>query len=163
MKAKLTPDICYLAGLVSKSKGKEKSEVVINTGIDEIEQRFIEIAVKELEIDPTKIVIEQSESRKYVKFYHSRVSKMLKDIAAREVYLFKKKDDLAASYIAGMFDSAGHIRGAAPTISPLTPTDAFMLENLGIHTRGNEVINITNFILLVKGRSIIIDKNSSKF
>ncbi len=160
MEKKLTPSICYMAGLVSKSNEKDKSAVGIQTGIEEIEQRFVEIALKEFSIEPTKIIIEEQAGGRHLFFYHSRVSKQLKDICARETYLFKKKDKLSSSYVAGMFDGAGHVTHTTMTINPLSTPDALMLENLGVHTKGNAVLNISNFMSLIKESSLLLERYS---
>jgi hypothetical protein len=160
MNAKLTPGICYVAGLFSKSREDEKSAVGIRTSVPEIEQRFLEIAIKELLIEPNKVIIEESESgSRHIYFYHSRVAKLLKDISAREVHIFKKKDAMSANYAAGMFDAGGHVRPTTLSMSPLSASDAFMFENLGIHTKGNLILNISSFMALVKGLSVILSNN----
>lgn len=159
MKLKLTPSICYMAGLFSRNKQKEKGAVGIQTGISELEQKFVEIALNEYGIDPKKIIIEEDDrGNRHVLFYHSRVSKQLKDITAREVHLFKKKDSLSSNYVAGMFDGGGHVTHTTITVSPISSSDAFMLQNLGIHTKGNNILNIGNFISLVKGHSVLLER-----
>lgn len=162
MKHKITPGVCYMAGLLSKSKQWEKNSVGIQTSIVEIELRFIEIALKELEIEPSKIMMEESEGHKRIYFYHSRVSKQLRDICAREVHIFKKPDKLSSSYVAGMFDAAGHIRNGTVTMSPMTPSDTIMLGNLGIHTRGKTIANASRLVLLIKGQSVMLEKGLEK-
>jgi hypothetical protein len=158
MKTKLTPNTCYIAGLVSKSYETEKSLVGIRTSVDEIEQRFIEIAVKDFGIEPQRILIQEVGEHRHVFFYHSRVSKQLKDIVSRETHMFKKKDNLSSSYVAGMFDGAGHVTRTTITINPLSPSDVFMLENLGVHTKGNAIMNISSFIALIKGYSLLLPR-----
>lgn len=158
---KLTPEICYMAGLFSRNRQKEKGAVGILTGIGELEQRFIEIAMREFGIDSRKIVVEEVErGNRHVYFYHSRVSKLLKDIYTREVHLFKKRDKLSANYVGGMFDGGGHVTKTTVSISPISPADALMLQNLGIHTNGNNILNISNFISLVKGSSILLGQKN---
>ncbi len=161
MNTKLTSNICYIAGLVSKSKQAEKNAVGIRTSIGEIEQRFIKIAITELEIEPSKILIEELEGHRHVYFYHSRVAKRLEEIYSREIHVFKKIDKLSASYVAGMFDGAGRVRSTTMTITPISPNDAFMLENLGVHTRGNEILNIGNFMKLIGKESVMIQRVSA--
>ena len=162
MKSKITPSLCYMAGLVSRSAKKEKNSIGIETTIPEIEQRFIEIAIKDLEIEPTKILIEELEGRKHVHFYHSRIAKQLKEIYSREVHVFKKRDALSASYVAGMFDSSGRVSRNSGEVSmtPITPDDSFMLENLGVHTKGNVILNVGNLISLISKDSILIQRIS---
>ncbi len=154
MKEKLTPNVCYMAGLYSKAAKKEKNYVSVNTSILELQQRFVEIAVNELGIMPNKIILGR-ESEKSAGFYHSRVAKRLLDIVNRETYVFKTVNELSRSYVAGMFDMAGHYRGTIE-IGHVNAKDAFMLENLGVHTRGDKIVNISKFVALIKERSILL-------
>ncbi len=151
-----------MAGLVSRSSKREKNSVGIETSINEIEQRFIEIAIKELGIEPTKVIIDEAEGYRHVYFYHSRIAKQLTEIYSREVHVFKKRDTLSASYVAGMFDSAGRVSRNSGEVSmtPITPDDSFMLENLGIHTKGNTILNVGNLISLIGEESILIRRIS---
>ncbi len=157
MQKGLTPDICYIAGLSSKNRESRKNAIGVQTSVPEIEQKFVEIAVKVLEIDPKKIFIEHSDGRIHAYFYHSRVAKRLANISSRESHIFKKPDQLSAAYLAGIFDAAGHIRSGSLSINPISPQDALMLQNLGIHTRGNTVLNISSLFSMIKGRSIMAD------
>jgi hypothetical protein len=145
-----------MAGLYSKAPRREKNYVSVNTSISELQQRFIEIAVNELGILPNKIILGR-ESEKSAGFYHSRVAKRLQDIVNREIYVFKTVNELSRSYVAGMFDIAGHYRGAIE-ISHVNPKDAFMLENLGVHTRGDKIMNISKFIALIKESGILLNR-----
>lgn len=156
MKATLTPNICYMAGLYSKASKKEKNFVSISTNLPELQQRFVEIAVNDLGIIPSKILLGRDGDND-AGFYHSRVAKQLLDIANRETYVFKVVNDLSRSYLAGMFDIAGHYRSSVE-IRHVSPKDAMMLENLGIHTRGDRVMNVGRFISLLKGHSIVLRK-----
>lgn len=153
MKVKLTPLVCYMAGLYSKSPRREKSLVCVSTGIEELRDRFIEIAVNELGIDPRRMIIDREDLS--AGFYHSRVSKQLAGIVARETYVFKTVNDLSRNYLAGMFDISGHVTARGVEIRHVSARDALMLENLGVHTRGDAVLNISAFIGLVKGCSIV--------
>ncbi len=154
MKSELTPNICYIAGLFSKSSRREKNYVSVNTEITELQQRFIEIAVNDLGIPPSKIILGR-ESEISAGFYHSRVAKQLQDIINRETFVFKTSNGLSRSYLAGMFDIAGHYIKSVE-IHHVNPKDALMLENLGIHTKGDKIMNISKFIALIKDFSIII-------
>jgi hypothetical protein len=150
---KLTPEVCYAAGLFSKAARRQKNLVHISTSIPELQQKFVEIAVKKLGVLPNKIIMDDSG----VGFYHSRVAKRLQDIIDRETYVFKEVNVLSRNYLAGMFDISGHYRGAVE-IRHVTPKDAFMLENLGVHTRGDSIMNVSLFVSLIKGYSILLDR-----
>ncbi len=151
---KLTPNICYMAGLFSKAQKREKNYVSVSTTMPELQQKFVEIAVKDFGILPTRIILGR-DSQSSAGFYHSRVAKQLQDIVNRETYVFKTANELSSSYVAGMFDISGHYRSAVE-IRHINPKDAFMLEGLGVHTRGDRIMNISRFIELIAGRSIML-------
>ncbi|MHB1830608.1 MAG: hypothetical protein ACYCO0_04415 [Candidatus Micrarchaeaceae archaeon] len=155
MKTILTPKICYMAGIYSKGPKKEKNFVSLNTDMEYMQQHFAEIAVNELHIEPSKIIIAR-DSRMSVGFYHSRVAKQLQNISSRETYLFKKTNELAKSYIAGIFDASGHFVPDSIEIKHITPSDALMLENFGIHSKGDKILNISKFIALIEGFSLLL-------
>ncbi len=158
MKLKLTPDVCYVAGLLSQSK-EERTAVGIVTGKGEIEQRFISIALKEFEIKPEKIVIKEDGPNRHVYFYHSRIAKQLREIIDRENYIFKAKNDFAKSYLAGIFDAAGHVHKEGLKIKGLRPKDELMLSNLGIHSNRGRILNPSILLAFIRGRSIIIGES----
>ncbi len=157
MKTVLTPGICYMAGVYSKGPKREKNFVSLNTGMEYMQQRFAEIAVKELHIEPSKIIVARDSSMS-IGFYHSRVAKQLQNISNREAYLFKKSNELSKSYVAGMFDASGHFRPDSIEIRHITPSDALMLENLGVHTKGDKIMNISKFIVLIEGFSLLLSQ-----
>lgn len=159
--AKLTPNVCYMAGLFSKAPRREKNFVSINTGIEELQQRFAEIAVKDLKIEPSRIVLGRDGSLG-IGFYHSRVAKRLNDIISREVYIFRKESELSRNYVAGMFDISGHFTKSSVEIRHVRPDDALMLENLGVHTRGDSITTITRFVSLIKGPSLLLEISMRK-
>ena len=142
-----------MAGLYSKSSRAKKNLVCIDTGIDELKDRFVEIALKELGIDPSKIILDREGIS--AGFYHSRVAKQLANIVSREIYVFKTANGFSRNYVAGMFDISGHIKDGRVQIRHVTPKDAIMLDNLGVHTRGDSIMNIGAFIGLIKGVSIM--------
>lgn len=158
MEAKLTPNICYMAGLFSKGPKSQKNFVSINSSIQELRDRFVEIAVNNLGVMPNKIIFGSNSDVKSVGFFHSRVAKRLIDIAKREVYVFKADNELSRSYIAGMFDASGHFGPRAIEIRHINANDAIMLQNLGIHSRGDKILNISRLMELIMGRSLVLSK-----
>ncbi|MGI0141918.1 MAG: hypothetical protein ACREBF_04715 [Candidatus Micrarchaeales archaeon] len=155
MSTRLTPELCYIAGIVSKSRQSEKSMVGINTTIDNVIENFVEISLK-LGVDTKKIMIEDVEGVKHVYFYHSKLAKQIREIVEKETRIFKYKNEFSSSYIAGMFDASGKIRNGKLLISGLDKSDQLVLQNLGVHTMGERISNITQFVSLVKGHSILI-------
>jgi hypothetical protein len=158
MKAKLTPSICYMAGLLSKSKN-ERNAVGIRTGLEELEKKFIEIAMKEFEIEPNRILIEEVDGKRHIYFFHSRVAKRLNEIIGKEDKVFKVKNTFSSNYLAGMFDAAGGFGKESMYIRDLKPVDEVMLANLGIHTRGGNIMNISSFVSSIKGHSVLLSQS----
>ena len=161
MKAKLTQNICYMAGLYGKGPKSQKNFVSINSGISELRDRFVEIAVKDLGVLPNKIIFGSGTEKNTVGFFHSRVAKRLADLIKREVYVFKTDNELARGYLSGMFDAAGHIGQGSIEIRHINSNDAIMLQNLGVHSRGDKILNIKRFLGLVNDMSIIAASKAS--
>ena len=159
MKIKLGPSAYYMAGLMSKTK-EENNAIGIKTGMHELEERFVEIALKDFKIDSRKILVEEGENYVHVCFYHSQIAKQLKSVIKSSPKIFTKRDVKSTSYIAGIFDAAGHIGRNVFKINGLSTEDVFILQNLGIHTRGGTILNIDSFMELVKGRSILLNRYS---
>ena len=155
MKAKLKPSICYIAGL--SKKDSEKNAVAVETGSEEIELRFVEAAIKEFKIEPTKVVIEEKkDGRRKVYFYHSRIARQLAEIRSREEKLFRVPNEFSCNYLAGMFDSTGGFSKTGVHLNILTPQDEVMLANLGIHTRNGRISNISTFVALIGRYSYLL-------
>ncbi|MDE1851052.1 MAG: hypothetical protein KGH54_04680, partial [Candidatus Micrarchaeota archaeon] len=74
MPTKLSPEICYIAGMMNKTKQDERSAVGIRTTLDDVIEMFVEVALK-LGVDTKKIVIEDVEGVRHVYFYNSKIAK----------------------------------------------------------------------------------------
>ena len=159
---KLTPAVCYVAGLQCNSH-EEHSAVGVHTSNTAIEQKFIEISVNELGIPPNRIIIrEAGERMRHIYFYHSRICRRLKEVVNSSEKIFKRKNLFSASYIAGMFDATGHVDGRGLYLNRIGPREAILLQNLDIYTKGGRLINPSSFLLLVRGSSILADQFSAK-
>ena len=145
-----------MAGLQSKSK-ETRSAVGIRTGILEIEEKFVELCIKELAVQPNRLIIDDEGEERHVYFYHSRIYKRIHEIIGKQVRMFRWTNEFSGSYVAGMFDCAGYLHGNSLSIRGITSADAVMLEQLGIRTDGNRIKNITKFIALIKGYSVLLD------
>ncbi len=156
MERKLSTALCYLAGL--QNKGREaRNAVGISTKLESITQRFVEISINDLGIKPNRIIIEEKTGSQHVFFYHSRIWKRLHEISENAEKIFKYKNELAAAYVAGMFDAAGHRDRFGLYIKGAGPRDAVLLQNLGIYTRENRIMNVSSFVSLIKGQSLLLD------
>ncbi len=159
MKIKLTPEICYIAGL--NAPFKEKNAVGVETNIKEIETHFAELAMKLFEVDPTRIMVTEEEGRHSIYFYNSRIAKRLAEIRSKSDKLFRMQNEFSKSYLAGMFDSMGRISKSGVFMNGMHPVDEVFLANMGIHTKGGRVTNISSLVSLIKNISILVGISSS--
>ncbi len=152
-------ELCYLAGMLS-SLPKITSKICIRTQLPDIEQRFIEIAVKSIGIDPKRIKIEEDAAGfDSAYFYDSRTAHAISSILSRNKYIFRMPTPASLNYLAGIFDSRGHIAENGIYINGLTPSDSIILEGFGIHTSADGMVkNITRLLSLIKGYSILAEK-----
>ena len=151
MKTKLTPNICYLAGIQSKWTGANNS-VGVTTVNKETEQRFVEIAVNDLGVPAEKIHVTEANGRYTTYFFHSRTAKMLEKIKREKLAIFKNKKDLVGWYVAGMIDAAGKLTGSGLQLK-IESSDALLLENMGIHTSGQTISNLRDLIEMLGSKS----------
>ncbi len=158
MKLKLSPGVCYLAGLTSGSNEK-RNAIGIVTGISAIEEKFIKGAI-ELGVEPSRIAIEETPTGRHIYFFHSMIARMLRRINSRSSRLFKMRNELAASYVAGIFDGSGHVDRSSVAIRKLSAGDRLVLEQMGIHVINGRIMNISALVALVAGRSIIAERIS---
>jgi len=129
MKIKLTPELAYIIGFWRKRRTFE------GIGIRG-EPRFIEVFSKEV-LDkalttPDKLL--NQEDRVY--FYHSAYRKFFQDIEKEQLERFRYLNEYAASYLSGMFDSAGGIdeRGVV-YLAKANRQDEMLLIRLGFGAR----------------------------
>jgi hypothetical protein len=154
MRFRPTAELCYLAGLAGRTHEPENSQVGIVTQNEEIEQRFIEYALK-LGVDPTKIMVVEEDSFKHIYFYHSKLAKMIREVLKERATLASKRGGLAAAFIAGTFDAGGHMIRNMVTIRRMERADELLLERMGIHSVNSKILNIREFFSLIKDQSIL--------
>lgn len=159
MKFKLQPELCYLAGLTSS--GSEKNNAVgIVTSIDAIEEKFVKIAIG-LGVEPSKIAFEETDTGRHVYFFHSMIARRLRRISSRSSRFFRMRNELAASYIAGVLDGSGHVERGSVSIRKLSASDRLVLEQMGIHAVNGRVMNISALVDFIGGRSIVAERISA--
>lgn len=149
MTVKLTPEFCYIAGLVNKGREYERSAIGIFTTLDKMIEKFVETAIK-LGMAPNKILIEDYEGIKHAYFFNSKLAKQAREAVERETKIFKYKNEFSGNYLAGMFDSSGKMVKGRVIIKGLSANDQLMLQNLGVHTKGSDIMNVSVFLELIK-------------
>lgn len=156
MKFKLEPYLCYLAGLQSRSHA-ERNAIGIFTKSEALEQKFIDLALKKLKIEPNHLIIEDKDGAHHVFFYHSKLGGQLRKVSESCNILFKLPTEQSRNYAAGIFDAAGHVSGRGLYIKGMTVQESVMLQQLGVQTSGQRIRSITRFLALVKGFSVMAD------
>ena len=157
MKVKLTPSLCYLAGIQSRFK-EENGAVGIKTGLNEVEQRFIELLINEFKIPSNKILINEQNNSRHIFFYHSKLNKQIAYIKTNQNKLFRLPTLECRNYLAGIFDGSGHIKENVLFIGKLSRADEVLLETLGIHIEGNRVLSPKVLLSLIKNISVLSNK-----
>ncbi len=156
MKTKLKPYICYIAGMQSMSS-EAHSAVGIRTSISEIEGRFVELCLKDLGVDPKRIIVEDERVARHIYFYHSGICRRIRKVVDDSNKMFKYRNIFSSSYVAGMFDAAGRMDKKGISIRGLGHKEELVLEQLGIHTKGGFILNPGSFITLVRGFSVLLE------
>ena len=154
----MNPDICYMLG-VHASNSRAQSAVVMAVGSDALVERFVKIAVQQLGIEPSKILIRDLGTRKSAFFYNSKLRKHLDSTLERNEHIFKYRNEYSASYFAALFDCNGYA-GKNGVSLRLSARDSLILERLGFHTLTKKgrcyIANAQEFMLFVKPFSITI-------
>ncbi|MDE1825917.1 MAG: hypothetical protein KGH61_04345 [Candidatus Micrarchaeota archaeon] len=162
MGIRLTTDICYLAGIMSKTRESERSMVGIYTTVDEFVENFVALALR-LGIETRKITIEENETGvKHLYAHNSKLAKQTREIIEKQNTLFRYRNEFSSSYLAGMFDASGNILGGRPVINGITARDRVMLETLGVHTIGKRIVGSKEFVSLIKGKSVLLENKLLK-
>ena len=150
-KLRLNPRVAYFMGLYSTDKDKA---VGVTSDNDDVVAKFVKIAIDEFEVEPNKVLVEQSGDTQRAYFYNSKLKKLLDNALERKSVTFKYKNDYAAGYLAGLFDIYGGEDGRGLFIKNYDDTDFLLIENLGFHTmaHGNKlyVKNARTFLGFIK-------------
>ncbi|HIH23288.1 TPA: hypothetical protein HA238_06175 [Candidatus Micrarchaeota archaeon] len=102
MKIKLTPELSYIIGFWRKRRTKEGIGVYGDSSFCEIFSKEI----LERGLTTSDKLLANADS---VYFYHTAYRKFFQDVEDEQLERFKYLNEYAASYLAGMFDSAGGI------------------------------------------------------
>ncbi len=156
-KLKLTPSVSYILGVYHAS-AIQTQPIKLHASNSEMLERFIKIAISELGVEPSKILLDG----KNAAFYNSKIKKLFDKALERRLVTFKYRNAYSGSYISGLFDASGGRDRKGLYIKNLDNKDALLLENLGIHTmvQGSKsyIIDESLFLSLVKGYSSIMKK-----
>ncbi len=152
-KLKLNPKISYMLGLYSHCN-QEKSAIGITVDNSRTIEKFVEISLKEFNVQPNRILISEEGRNTKALFYNSKLRNLFDKTIARKSKLFKYKNAYAMEYIAGVFDACGKVDNRGIFMEGIDREDQMILENLGIHIlqkgKRNYIINDSFFIMFIK-------------
>jgi len=154
MRFKVTTELCYFAGLSKGNREVDRSRMGFKTTYDQLAELFVQKAIA-LGVQPQKMMIEQQENYTHIYFYHSKLSRMIREILDMREGLQKKGIDLAVAYAAGLFDSSGHVANGKVYIRRMEKRDELLLEFIGVHTSGGRIVNPKHFLELISGMSFL--------
>ncbi|MGC8537702.1 MAG: hypothetical protein ACP5MZ_01805 [Candidatus Micrarchaeia archaeon] len=156
-KLQLNPNVSYALGACSHTI---HDYIGMNSSNEKVVEKFVKIAIDEFGIEPNKILISEERGVSQVKFYNSKLKKLMVDALERKTRLFKYRNDYSAEYIAGLFDVYGGINAKGPYLSGMDNGDMLILENVGIHTMQqglkSYIINPGTFLDIIAGHSMLV-------
>ena len=156
-KLKLTPNVSYALGIYSVSRDGRPA-IGLRTRDGRVMQKFIEVVIKDLGIEPGKVVLGENMAF----FYNSKLKKLFDRALDRRTKTFKYMNDYSGSYVAGLFDCSGGIDRKGMFIRNLDAHDSLLLENIGIHTmvQGSKsyIIDEKRFVELAGKHSCTLDR-----
>ncbi|HLC68785.1 MAG TPA: hypothetical protein VJH24_03005 [Candidatus Bilamarchaeaceae archaeon] len=132
MKIRLTPELSYIIGFWRKRRTKEGIGI---QGEDKYLEVFSQQILEQKLTTSDKFLHEGNQ----VYFYHSAYRKFFQEIEKEQLERYKYMNDYAASYLAGMFDSAGGIdeKGIVYLMRMNTP-DEMLFIRLGFGAKRRE-------------------------
>ena len=148
-KLAMSPDMSYMLGICSF--GKDEPSISVLSRSDEVIERFVRMALSEFGIDPQKIVISEEDGLKRALFYHSAAKRLMKKALDEREHIFKYKNEYAASYLAGLFDSRGHGSPKGVMTGTRDMVDVIIMTRLGFRvSRAGRVQNANDYLKFIK-------------
>ncbi len=132
-KLALTEQVSYVLGMYAHTKQEASASVAAESDSEAAIEKFVSIALKELRIEPNKILLSEGEGRHRAMFYNSKIRKLFNKALERKTRVFKYANAYAAQYVAGMYDAVGGINAKGVFLSGIDAADALLLQNIGIH------------------------------
>ncbi|EQD34741.1 hypothetical protein B2A_12684 [mine drainage metagenome] len=158
-KLKLNPNVSYILGACSHTINEY---IGIRSRYEKVVEKFVKLSMDEFGIEPNKVLISEEHGVSDVKFYNSKLKRLLADALERKTRLFKYRNDYSAEYVAGLFDVYGGINQKGPYLISMDSGDLLILENIGIHTmqQGSKsyIINPSAFMGFIANHSVLVSK-----
>jgi len=124
MKLKLSSELAWLIGFWKMRRARKGIGVF---GEQEVQERFVQEVLKMKLVPPEKLYAEGKE----VWFRHVKLENFFERVANNQTDIFNRPNKLTASYLKGMYESAGE----GPAIRKASFKDKMLIERLGFFTR----------------------------
>ncbi len=134
-KLPLSPDVSYMLGIYRCNNSY--ANVSLQTANKELIERFVKIAVMELETRTDAITISEEGDVTIAEIKNSKLKKLLDKALDGRDRIFKYKNEYSGSYFAGMFDCNGSEDRRGMFIRGMSAYDKILLERIGFHTATN--------------------------
>ena len=155
-KLPINPDISYLLGIYSCNSGSDS--ISLSTSNEKIVERFVKIAVMNLDVKPENINIFKDEDHIEAIIGNSKVKKLFDNALERRDKIFKYRNEYSASYFAALFDCKGATDRKGLFLNHISNYEAVLLERIGFHTTTNAnrtyIKNDMDFIMFISPFSI---------
>lgn len=156
-KLPMSPDMSYMLGVSRISK--EEPAVSVMSRNDEVVERFVRIALSQLDVAPEKIMFEEEDGLKRAMFFNSKAKKLMTKALEEREHLFKYKNDYSGSYFAGLFDARGHGSKKGIMTGTRDMVDIIVLERLGFRvSKAGRVQNANDYLKFIKPFSAALAK-----
>ena len=134
-KLPISPDTSYMLGIYRCNNSHVN--IFLETSSRELVERFIKIAVMELDTHQDAITITDDGEITSVEIKNSKLKKLLDAALDRRDQIFKYKNEYSASFFGAMFDCKGSVDKRGIFIRGVNAYEKIMLERIGFHTTTN--------------------------
>ncbi len=145
-----------MLGIYGHSK-QEGTSISGESSSEEAIQKFVKIALTELQIPASSIKISKNGKKTRASFFNSKMRKAFDQVLSKRGKIFKYANQYACEYVGGMFDACGNPRKGI-AFSPMELDDYMLLEHFGVHLvqygKGYHVLNEATFMSLFKRCSV---------
>lgn len=155
-KLPMSPDISYMLGIYRCNSSYKN--IYLRTTDERIAERFVKIAVMELDTKKDAVSITADGRITIVKIDNSKLKKLLDKALDGRDRIFRYKNEYSAGYFAAMFDCKGAIDRKGIFLGGTNSYDRIILERIGFHTKTSSnkcyLRNGNDFVMFISPFSI---------
>lgn len=134
-KLPISPDVSYMLGIYRCNSSY--ANLCLSTTSNELVERFVKIAVIDLDTRKDAIGITQDGDVTKVEISNSKLRKLLDNALDKRDRIFRYKNEYSASYFAAMFDCNGGADNRGLFVRGMRSYEKILLERIGFHTTTN--------------------------